>query len=73
MMRKKFESGLKAKVALEAWRGAKTTAQLSSEYGVHGSQIGQWKQELAERSEGIFSKPDHNGRNCQMLCSEFLC
>lgn len=35
MMRKKIEPELKAKVALEAWRGEKTLAQISSEYGVH--------------------------------------
>ena len=56
MIRKKFEPGLKAKVALEAWRGEKTTAQLSSEYGVHASQIGQWKQELTDKLHRVIGE-----------------
>ena len=72
MIRKKFEPGLKAKVALEAWRGEKTTAQLSSEYAVHPSQISQWKQELVERSKEIFSKPDHSGQREQQELTDKL-
>ena len=72
MIRKKFEPGLKAKVALEAWRGEKTTSQLSSEYAVHPSQISQWKQELVERSKEIFSKPDHSGQREQQELKDTL-
>ena len=57
-MRKKFEPALKARIALEAVRGEKTLAELSSEYGVHGTQISKWKQELIQRSGEIFAKPD---------------
>jgi transposase-like protein len=57
MMRKKFEPGFKAKVALEAFRGEKTVAELASEYGVHPNQISTWKQELLHRAGEIFSKP----------------
>lgn len=59
-MRKKFEPALKARIALEAIKGEKTLAQLSSEYGVHGTQIGQWKQELIRRSAELFAKPDNS-------------
>ncbi len=38
-MRKTIEAGLKAKVALEAIKGEKTLAQISSEYGVHANLI----------------------------------
>lgn len=54
-MRKKFEAGFKAKVALEAFRGEKTMAELSSEYGVHANMINRWKQELLQGASGIFS------------------
>ena len=55
-MRKKFEPAFKAKVALEALKGEKTLSQISSEYGVHPNQVGQWKHELVSRSSEIFGK-----------------
>ena len=58
-MRKKHEPAIKARVALEAIKGEKTAAQISSEYGVHPTQVTQWKQELIHRSAELFSKPDN--------------
>ena len=55
-MRKRIDTGLKAKVALEAFRGEKTLAKLSAEYGVHANQISKWKHELIKRSGELFSK-----------------
>ncbi len=55
-MRKRIDAGLKAKVALEAFRGEKTLAELSAGYGVHANQISRWKQELIKRSGELFSK-----------------
>ena len=61
-MRKKFEAGFKARVALEALKGEKTLAQISSEYAVHVNLISRWKQELLAGVAGVFngknSKPD---------------
>ena len=57
---RKFEPVLKARVALEAIKGEKTSAQISAEYGVHATQIAQWKQELIARSAEIFAKPDNS-------------
>ena len=54
-MRKKFEPALKARIALEAIRGEKTLAEISSEYGAHATQISKWKQELIAGSAEIFS------------------
>jgi len=54
-MRKRHDGALKAKVALEAVRGEKTVAQISSEYGVHANQIRQWRKRLLEELPGIFS------------------
>ena len=56
MMRKNFEPIFKAKVALEALRGEKTIAQISSEYGVHSTQIGQWKQETCPALSRTFQQ-----------------
>ena len=60
VMRKQFEPAIKARIALEALKGEKATAQLSSEYGVHPTQIGQWKQEFIRRSAELFAKPNNS-------------
>jgi transposase-like protein len=54
-IRKQFSKEFKAQVALEAAKGLKTLAEISSEFGVHVSQIQQWKNELREGLPGIFS------------------
>jgi putative transposase len=54
-MRRKHDAAFKAKVALEAVKGEKTIAQLSSEYGVHPNQIGQWRKRLLKELPDIFS------------------
>ncbi len=57
MARKQFNNEFKAKVALEALKGEKTIAQLSSEYGVHASQINTWKQQAREKLPDLFGRP----------------
>jgi len=59
-MRKKHEPAIKARVALEAIKGEKTSSQIGSEYGIHPSLVTQWKQELVQRSAEIFAKPDNS-------------
>lgn len=46
--RKRHTSQTKVKVALEAIRGEKTTAELTAKYGVHASQINTWKKQALE-------------------------
>ncbi len=55
-IRKQFGKEYKAKVALEAMKGLKTIAELSSEYGVHVNQISKWKRQLRKELPGIFSR-----------------
>lgn len=43
VVRKTFNNQFNAKVALEAIKGDKAVAQLSSQYDVHASQINNWK------------------------------
>jgi transposase len=45
----------KAKVALEALKEDKTSAELAGEYQVHPGQIRQWKQIAKEGLVGLFS------------------
>lgn len=47
--------GFKAKVALEAIKGTKTTAELATEFGVHPTQIGKWKSLALSGLETVFS------------------
>jgi len=54
-MRKGHNGAFKAKVALEAIKGEKTLAQLSSEFEVHANQIGQWRKQLLNELPSLFS------------------
>lgn len=54
-MRRTHGATFKARVALEAVKGEKTLAQLSSEVGVHANQIRQWRKQLLEELPRIFS------------------
>ena len=59
---KKHSGSTKSKVALEAIKGLKTTAELCQEYSVAASQIFSWKKQLEENCEQIFEdlkKEDH--------------
>ena len=53
--RRRIEVGVKAKAALAAVRGDRTTSQLASAFGVHATQIGQWKRRLVEGATELFS------------------
>lgn len=59
-MRRGHDAAFKAKVALEAVKGEKTIAQLSSEFGIHGNQIRQWRKQLLEELPRLFL--DHRRR-----------
>jgi transposase len=52
--RRNHSPAFKAKVALEAAKNEKTTAELAREYGVHANQIGAWKRQLLENAAGLF-------------------
>lgn len=70
--RRSFGAAFKAKVALTACRGEKTTAQLAAEYEVHAGQITAWKKQLLEGAVGLFEdgrgrRPDETAANNQEL------
>jgi transposase-like protein len=52
--RKVFTGEIKAKVALEAIRGVKTVNEIAQDFGVHPTQVGQWKKELQGQAAGLF-------------------
>lgn len=60
MKRKRYSASFKSKVALEAIRGLKTTNELAAEFGLHTTQIGQWKKHAMESLPDAFA--NHRGR-----------
>lgn len=72
MMKKNFDPKFKARVALEAIKGEKTIAEISSEYSVHPTQISSWKKELLNRAGEVFSKPDASAREEQQVLVDKL-
>lgn len=54
--RNRHSAEFKARVAMAALSEAKTLAELSSEYGVHQTQIARWKQELIANAPDLFGK-----------------
>jgi transposase-like protein len=55
MAQKTFTSDFKAKVAIEAIKGNKTINELTSEFGVHATQIQNWKKQLLDGSKDLFN------------------
>ena len=54
-MRKKYPVAFKAKVALEAIKEEKTSAELASQYGVHPAQIRRWRKTVKDGVNGLFT------------------
>jgi len=55
--KKQYTAAEKTKIALEAIKGELTIAQISSKYGVHPTQICNWrKQALESMQQGFISK-----------------
>lgn len=55
MKRKKHSAEFKAKIAMEAIKEQRTVNEIASEYGIHPTQISQWKKEAKEGLSGVFS------------------
>ena len=69
--RRRLEAGVKAKVALAAVRGDRTTSQLVSAFGVHTTQVGQWKRRLLEGAAELFSDGRrHDAQEQEALVAE---
>jgi len=54
--RRNHGAAFKAKVALEAIKGDQTVVELAERFQIHPNQITEWKKQLLERAEEVFSK-----------------
>jgi transposase/putative transposase len=52
--RKRHDPEFKARVALEALKGAKTIQQISKDFDIHPMQVSDWKKKMAEGAASIF-------------------
>ena len=61
LIRRVHDASFKTKVVLEALKGQKTLAQLSSEFGIHAQMITDWKRQALDGMSSLFettpSKP----------------
>src|SRR5947209_991226 len=55
VQRKRYSGEDKTRVVIEAIKGQKTLNELAAEYGVHPSQITQWKKQALEEISTGFS------------------
>ncbi len=58
MKRKQFTAVFKAQVVQEMLREEKTIAQIASEYGVHPTQLNQWKATVIREMASLFERKD---------------
>lgn len=68
--RQRHSGDFKAKVALKAVRGLKTTSELAAEHGVHPTQISQWKRQLLDHAAEIFESKGSRQQGEQQLQTE---
>ncbi len=65
MKKKKYGKEFKARVALEAIKGEKTIAQISSEYEIHSNMVTKWKKQLKENIANIFIRKNEQEPNAE--------
>lgn len=70
-MRKTHPLQTKVKVALDAIKGEKTTSEITSQYGIHTTQVNTWKKQALEQIPNAFSrKRKKQKENQQKLIDE---
>ena len=59
--RRRHDAGFKARVALEALKGQKTTQQIAAEYEIHPTQVTEWKKTVLEGIGVVFGREKGDG------------
>ncbi len=67
--RRNHGAEFKAKVALAALKGDKTLAELAEQFGIHPTQITEWKQQLLAQAADVFggAKPTSDAPDLKVL------
>mgnify|MGYP001192535739 CR=1 FL=1 len=55
MKRKSYSASLKARAALETIRGERSLNEIASSYGIHTTQLRQWKKQVLESVSDVFT------------------
>ncbi len=63
MPRKRYTAAFKSKVALEAIKEQKTLSEIASEYEIHPNQVSQWKRQLQDGLQNIFTASRQSNRS----------
>ena len=71
-LNKAHSAGFKVSVALAAIKGDLTTAQISSKFKVHATQINRWKKQVIEGLPGIFEDPKKTKKEDEIQVSELF-
>jgi transposase len=58
--RKKYTSGFKTKVVLEAMQERETIQELGRKYDLHPTQISTWKKQFLSNASSVFEKGTNN-------------
>jgi len=72
LSRTKHSTATKVKVALEALKGEKTTAEITAEYSIHATQINIWKKAALEILPEAFSSKRKRKENDQQALVDEL-
>lgn len=72
-MRKQYSPQFKAKVVQEILREEKSISQLSSEYGVHVTQLRKWKRKVLDGLPDLFRAEQHKNDEIKKLSTEQEC
>jgi transposase-like protein len=53
--RKHYSADQKAKIAVAAVKGQQTVNEIASDFGVHPTQVSQWKKQLLDEATQVFA------------------